>query len=100
MRLLALLPVGLLLVGCSAGPGKGDVEKALGQFFQQNAGIEPTFDDLEIGKCEKPDTGPGYACSVSGTAQFTLGTRTQSESLTGTFVFDEVGGQWKVVGTR
>ena len=96
MRFLALLPVALLLGGCSAGPGKGDVEKALVQFYQQNAGIEPTLEGLEVGSCEEADSGPGYACSISGSAML----RNQPYPLPGTVVFDEVGGQWKVIGTR
>lgn len=101
MKKIAMVAfVGMALSGCSAGPGKGDVEEALTQFIQQNAGVQPTFEGLEIGECKKPESGPGYACSVSGTAKFQLGTRTQSEQMAATYIFDKVGGDWKVVGTR
>lgn len=91
----------LALAGCSGGgPGTSDIEEALGQFFEQAAGVKPTFENLEVGDCEKAEDSPGYACSVSATAVLDAGGRTQREPLSRTFVFDEVGGQWKVVATR
>lgn len=91
----------LAMAGCSGGgPGKSDIEEALGQFFEQAAGVKPTFENLEVGNCEKADDSPGYSCSVSAMAVLDAGGRVQREPLSRTFVFDEVGGQWKVVATR
>lgn len=88
----------LLLAGCSGGgPDKSDVEQAMGQFYEQTALIkQPTFQRLEVGGCEKAEPGPGYVCSISGSVML----RNQAYPLPGTVVFDEVGGQWKVVSTR
>lgn len=98
--IIAALAV-LALAGCAGGgPGKSDVEQAMGQFFEQAAGVKPTFENLEVGTCEKAGDAPGYACSVSATVVLDAGGRTQREPLSRTFVFDEVGGQWKVVSTR
>lgn len=98
IAMTALLAVAL--TSCTSGPGKGEVEEALGQFFQQTAGVRPSFEDLKVGGCQKAEGGPGYACSVSAIAVFNAGSRAQREPLTNTFVFDEVGGHWKVIGTR
>lgn len=100
MRNGVIAVVGLMLAACAAGPGKGDVEQALAGFFEQTAGTRPTFEGLEVGRCQKAEGGPGYACAVSGQARFAVNGRVQQEPLTGTFVFDRVGDQWKVVGTR
>lgn len=99
-KIVMTAALALVLAGCSGGPGKSDVEQALGQFFEQAAGVKPVFEDLEVGGCEKAGESPGYACSVSATAVLDAGGRTQREPLSRTFVFDEVGGQWKVVATR
>ena len=34
-KILIAASAALLLAGCSTGPGKGEVEEALGVFFQQ-----------------------------------------------------------------
>lgn len=100
-KIVMTAALALVLAGCSGGgPGKSDVEQALGQFFEQAAGVKPVFEDLEVGGCEKAGEGPGYACSVSATVVLDAGGRTQREPLSRTFVFDEVGGHWKVVATR
>ncbi|MCD9030859.1 hypothetical protein LDO32_03805 [Luteimonas sp. Y-2-2-4F] len=100
-KIVMTTALAVVLASCSGGgPGKSDAEQALGQFFEQNAGVKPSFEDFKVGSCEKSESGPGYACSVTGTAEFALGSRKQREPLTGTFVFDRVGSEWKVVGTR
>lgn len=91
----------LMLTACTGGgPSKSEAEQALGQFFQQAAGVRPTFENLALGDCEKAGEGPGYACSVSATVVMDAGGRVQREPLSRTFVFDELDGQWKVVATR
>lgn len=100
MKTMTVATLVLALAACSAGPGKGEVESALGAFFEQNAGAKPIFEGLEVGSCQRSEGSPGYACAVSGQAQFDLGGRKQRETLTGTFVLDKVGGRWTVIGTR
>lgn len=91
----------LMLTACTGGgPSKSEAEQALGQFFQQAAGVRPTFENLALGDCERAGEGPGYACSVSATVVLDAGGRVQREPLSRTFVFDELDGQWKVVATR
>ena len=90
----------LVLVACSAGPGKRDVEQTLGVFFEQHAGAKPAFEGLDVGRCQKAEGSPRYVCAVSGQARFDLGERIQRETVTGTFVLDKVGGRWTVIGTR
>lgn len=87
----------LLLAGCAGGPGKGDVEEAMRLYVQEAAGVVPTFEDLEVGKCKESGSGPGYACSVTGKMSVPRGRGTQTENMVGTFVFDKVDGQWRVV---
>jgi len=87
----------LLLAGCAGGPGKGDVEEALRLYVKQAAMVEPTFEDLQVGKCKESGSGPGYACSVTGKMSIPMGRGTQTENMVGTFVFDKVDGQWRVV---
>lgn len=98
-----LIPAALVLAlaACTGGgPSKSEAEEALGQFFQQAAGVRPTFEDLALGDCEQAGEGPGYACSVSATVVLDAGGRVQREPLSRTFMFDELDGQWKVVATR
>ncbi|MFV7423730.1 hypothetical protein ACNPNN_11715 [Stenotrophomonas geniculata] len=99
MKKFWLVSVVALLVACSGGPGKSDVEKALAVYFKQLTGTTMTFEHLKVGECVRGD-GPGYACSVAGTAQYQIGTRTQQQQLVGTFVLDKVGGTWTVVDRR
>ncbi len=88
----------LLLTGCSGSPGKGDVEDALSQFALDAGGTDPRFEDLEVGDCKEAGSRPGYACSVTGKLTMAIGRSIQTNDLVGTFVFDEVDGQWRVVG--
>ena len=97
-KILIAASAALLLAGCSTGPGKGEVEEALGVFFQQAVGTTPAFEDLQVGECKAPSSGPGYACSVTGKATITMGSRSQTENLVGTFLFEEIDGEWKVMG--
>ncbi|TDK26214.1 hypothetical protein E2F46_06345 [Luteimonas aestuarii] len=100
-KMIVSIALTATIAGCSGGgPGKSDVEQALANHFEQGAGIRPTFEGLEVGACAKVQGGPGHACSVSGRAAFNMGGRTQRETLTGTFVFDQVGGRWTVVGAQ
>jgi len=100
MKTMTAATLALALAACSAGPGQGDVEHALGAFFEQHAGAKPTFENLEVGSCQKAEGSPGYACAVNGQARFDLGGRKQREKLTGTFLLDKVGGRWTVIATR
>ena len=97
-KILMAATAAVLLSACAAGPGKGDVEGALGRYVEEAGGADPVFEDLEVGKCE--EASPGYACSVTGKLTVAMGRRTQTDNLVGTFVFDEVDGEWRVVGQR
>lgn len=100
-RIATAIALTLTLSACTGGgPNKGEAEEALAQFFQQAAGVRPTFEDLVLGDCDKAREGPGYVCSVSATVVLDAGGRVQREPLSRTFVFDELDGQWKVVATR
>lgn len=99
MKKLWTLSATALLVACSGGPGSGDVEKALAVYFKEATGTTITFERLKVGECVRGD-GPGYACSVTGTAGYQLGTRIEQQQLVGTFVIDKVDGTWTVVDRR
>lgn len=88
------------LASCAAEPGKGDIEAALTQHYAQAAAATPTFENLEVGACAKAASAVGYVCSVSADVQFQSQGRTLHDKLTGSFVFDRVGGSWKVVATQ
>lgn len=100
MKRISILAAVGLLAGCSAGPSDSEAKEALARFFERQAASRPTFDPLDVGKCQAAEGGPGYACAVQGQAVFNLSGRIQREPLTGTFVFDRVGGKWAVIGTR
>ncbi len=99
MKKLWTLSAAALLAACSGGPGSGDVEKALTVYFKEATGTTMTFEHLKVGDCVRGDS-PGYACSVTGTARYQLGTRIEQQQLVGTFVIDKVGGNWTVVDRR
>lgn len=92
----------LLLTSCAAGPGKGDIEKALAAYVQQGTGFMPAFKTLDIGKCAKDEGSAGYACSIDAEVELTVASsgRKTNEHMTGTFVFDKLGDGWKVVSSR
>jgi len=99
MKKLWTLSAAALLAACSGGPGKGDVEKALTVYFKEATGTTMTFERLKVGECVRGDS-PGYACSVTGTARYQIGTRIEQQQLVGMFVIDKVGGNWTVVDRR
>lgn len=99
MKKLWTLSAAALLAACSGGPGSGDVEKALAVYFKEATGTTMTFERLKVGECVRGES-PGYACSVTGTARYQIGTRNEQQQLVGTFVIDKVGGNWTVVDRR
>lgn len=99
MKKLWIVFAAALLAACSGGPGNGDVEKALAVYFKEATGTTMAFERLKVGECSRGD-GPGYACSVTGTARYQIGTRTEQQQLVGTFVIDKVDGTWTVVDRR
>ncbi|MGY5979454.1 hypothetical protein ACS9ZN_11715 [Stenotrophomonas pavanii] len=99
MKRIWMLSVAALLAACSGGPGNGDVEKALAVYFKESTGTTMTFERLKVGECVRGDN-PGYVCSVTGTARYQIGTRTEQQQLVGTFVIDKVGGTWTIVDRR
>ncbi len=99
MKRIWMLSVAALLAACAGGPGNGDVEKALKAHFKEVTGTTMTFEHLKVGECVHGDS-PGYACSVTGTARYQIGTRIEQHQLVGTFVIDKVGGNWTVVDRR
>ncbi|WP_414498718.1 hypothetical protein [Stenotrophomonas maltophilia] len=99
MKKLGTLSATALLVACSGGPGSGDVEKALTAYFKEATGTTMTFERLKVGECVRGSV-PGYACSVTGSARYQLGTRIEKQQLIGTFVIDKVDGTWTVVDRR
>ncbi|PZU29710.1 MAG: hypothetical protein DI584_01890 [Stenotrophomonas sp.] len=99
MKKLWTLSAAVLLAACSDGPGSGDVENALTAYFKEATGTTMTFEHLKVGDCVRGDS-PGYACSVTGTARYQIGTRIEQQQLVGMFVIDKVGGNWTVVDRR
>lgn len=99
MKKLWMVSAVALLVACSGGPGSGDVEKALAVYFKEATGTTMTFEHLKVGDCVRGDSS-GYACSVTGTARYQIGTRIEQQQLVGMFVIDKVGGNWTVVDRR
>ncbi|MDH5824219.1 hypothetical protein QFW77_14655 [Luteimonas sp. RD2P54] len=87
----------LLLAGCAGGPGKGEVEEAVRAFVEQTGG-NTKLEELEVGECKEASGRAGYACSVTGRATIRMAGHSQATALVGTFVLEEIGGQWKVTG--
>jgi len=100
MKRISISAAVCLLAGCSEGPSESEARDALARFYEQQAARRPTFDPLNVGKCQAAEGSPGYACAAQGQAAFNPGGRVQRELLTGTFVFDRVGGRWTIVGMR
>lgn len=86
----------LMLAACSSGPSKGAMEEAFLTWMHENADKSVEIREFKNGDCEKSDTQPGYACSLQ--AKVTARRGAYNDTVRGTFIFDQIDGEWKVVG--
>lgn len=94
MKKLTIALCVLVLSGCAAGPSKGEMEQALLTWMHENASKSMVIDDFKAGSCAKSESQPGYSCSLQAAVSHTGG----KDTVQGTFVFDQIEGDWKVVG--
>jgi hypothetical protein len=105
--LASLLTIATIFVGgCSSGPSESAKQEALATYFKTQYGGNVEFTDFKTGECKKSDSSPGYACSIDAhySATLKLGPgvpdRTMRDSVSGVFVLDKVGNDWKIVGRQ
>ena len=85
----------LMLAGCSSGPSSSAMEEAFLNYMHDND-TSATIDEFKHGDCAKANDKPGYACSVQAKITYMRGAN--HDTMEGTFVFDKIDGEWKVVG--
>ena len=94
MKKLVGATVLLVLSGCSARPSSSAMEDAYLKYLQENDS-SITIEQFKHGDCAKAGNQPGYACSVQADITYMRGAN--HTTMEGTFVFDKIGGDWKVV---
>lgn len=85
----------LMLAACSSSPPTGAMEEALLNWMHDNADKSVEIQEFKSGDCAKGGSQPGYACSVQAKITY-LGGR--NDTVQGTFVFDKIDGDWKIIG--
>lgn len=100
LALLFVLIVGL--AGCSSDPSEDDAKRGLASMVSQAMlGVPVEIRNVEMGDCASDSTVAGVACSLSAIASVPLTeTRREEVAVSGIFVFDKIGGEWKLVGRK
>lgn len=85
------------LTACSgSGPSKGDIESALEHYVRDNGWNDAKVQNVKSGECKESTASSGYACTVNFRALANNGRF--NEEMSGSFVFDEIDGDWRVAG--
>jgi hypothetical protein len=84
------------LAACSSGPSKGDIQSALEKHVQDNGWDDAAVEDLKAGECKESTATAGFVCTVEFRTVANQGRF--NEQMGGSFVFDQVEGDWRVAG--